>query len=220
MNSNNDQYAESKARVTLSFREAFNKFAVCYTELGKAEKELTLLLQSSDTVVPKEALGLAMAIVKKKDEILLDFMEVSHQKSEELEESNKKRKLYADFTNELKNRREIRKKTGGEATKNKYKYITAVAIDLVHDYIKKYPHRLTRLECARGVTADLKKQLIKHFNHKDEQIKACIIDEPSGPTALKHLKLAFEHFGLPQHSAPRLSHGLAGTVLRPNGPKK
>lgn len=220
MNNNNDQDPESKARVPLSFSQAFNKFALYYTELGKAEKELTCLLKSSDTVVFKGALGLAMTALKKKDEILLDFMEVAYQKLEESEESNKKLKIYAAAINELKIRRETRNKTGGEATKNKYKYITAVAIDLTRDYRKKHPHRLTQLECARGVTSDLKKQLIKHFTNKDEQIKACIIDEPSGPTALKHIKLAFEHFGLPEYSAPRLSHGLAGTVLRPNGPQK
>ncbi|MBB1272506.1 hypothetical protein [Psychromonas sp. SR45-3] len=90
-------------------------------------------------------------------------------------------------------------KSKGDKNKNKFEYLTKVAIKITNKYAEEYPEKLNNNMCARKVTAEIRNRFIEHFQDKEEQTKANIVGEPNKNTVDEHVKNAYLHFGFPSY---------------------
>lgn len=193
MSCNEQQYPLSKNTMDFKMKKALNRFAQQYKKISKLEKVFTKLSTSSTHEDLSKAVVLAKYLLKEKDKAVANFMDLSSELASEAIESNKRETVTS-------NKSENRNFKSGDATKNKYRYLTDVAVLLIKDYAIAKPHHLNTRECGRGVASTLIEQLRQHFINTSEQKKAFIIKIPSEQTARKHIKLAFAELGFPEYN--------------------
>jgi hypothetical protein len=121
------------------------------------------------------------------------------QKETELKESQKAAGFFSEKANQFYNEAEkdvIRKRNSGESTKDKYLHITLVAVRVIQKYAEKYPEKLNKDKCERGVLTRINESIQSEMSKPENMKKACLFKVPEDKTITKHRREAFKYLEL------------------------